>query len=217
MTVPLFLSLDGLDGTGKSTQTRLLVDRLRGADVTVTACADPGGTPLGAKVRELLLHGRATRIDPRAEAALFMASRAQLVDEVIRPALVRGEVVVCDRFLLSTVVYQGHGRIDAGRLGPDVLWDVGTTFTDGLLPDLTLVFDLPPDEAVRRRGRSPDRMESRDGDYFRSVRQGFLAEARRLADTHVILDASPPTDTVHTAVWAAVSPLLRARGHLTDV
>jgi dTMP kinase len=125
-------------------------------------------------------------------------------------------VVVCDRFLLSTVVYQGHGRRDAGGLGPDALWEIGTTFTDGLLPDLTVVFDLPPDEAVRRRGRSPDRMESRDDDYFRSVRHGFLAEARRRADTHFILDASPPVDEVHAAVWAAVTPLLRTRDHLTD-
>lgn len=216
MTSGVFLSLDGLDGTGKSTQARLLADRLRGLGVPVTACADPGGTPLGAKLRELLLFARDTSIDPRAEAALFMASRAQLIDEVIRPALVRGEVVVCDRFLLSTVVYQGHGRHDAGGLGPDALWEIGTAFADGLLPDLTVVFDLPPDEAALRRGRSPDRMESRDGDYFRAVRQGFLAEARRQADTHVILDASPPADEVHAAVWAAVSPLLRARGHLTD-
>ncbi|HET6574518.1 MAG TPA: dTMP kinase [Fimbriiglobus sp.] len=216
MTAGVFLSLDGLDGTGKSTQVRLLVDQLRERGVTVIACADPGGTSLGAKVRELLLFGRDTRIDPRAEAALFMASRAQLVDEVISPALVRGEVVVCDRFLLSTVVYQGHGRHDADGLDPDALWEIGTAFTGGLLPDLTVVFDLPPDEAARRRGRSPDRMESRDDDYFRSVRQGFLAEARRLEDSHVVLDASPAADEVHSAVWAAVTPLLQERGHLTD-
>ena len=215
MTAGVFLSLDGLDGTGKSTQARMLVDRLRSRGIAVTACADPGGTALGAKVRELLLFGRETHIEPRAEAALFMASRAQLVDEVIRPALVRGEVVVCDRFLISTVVYQGHGRRDAGGLGPDALWEIGTAFADGLLPDLTLVFDLPPDEAARRRDRSPDRMESRDSKYFESVRQGFLAEARRRAESHVILDASPPTDEVHAAVWQAVSPLLIARGHLT--
>ncbi len=216
MPAGTFLSVDGLDGTGKSTQARLLVERLRDAAVAVTACADPGGTPLGAKVRELLLFGRGTRIDPRAEAALFMASRAQLIDEVINPALVRGEVVVCDRFLLSTVVYQGHGRHDTGGLDPDTLWDIGTAFTGGLLPDLTLVFDLPPDEAARRRGRAPDRMESRDAEYFRSVRQGFLAEARRRADTHVILDASPPLEDVHAAVWRAVTPLLSARGHLKE-
>ncbi len=208
----VFLSLDGLDGTGKSTQARLLADRLRGHGIPVAQCVDPGGTPLGAKVRELLLFGRETRIDARAEAALFMASRAQLVDEVIRPALGRGEVVLCDRFLLSTVVYQGHARRPGEGLDPDDLWRIGEAFTAWLLPDLTLVLDLPPEEAARRRGRAPDRVEERGEDYLRRVRDGFLAEAARRSGI-VVIDVTPPAEAVHEAIWRAVSGLLRARGH----
>src|SRR4029079_7529803 len=142
-----FLSLDGLDGTGKSTQCRLLVDWLAGQKGPVTSCTDPGGTALGLELRQLLLHRREHRMAVTTEALLFMASRAQLVEEVIRPALDRGEVVVSDRFTLANVVYQGH----AGGLKPEDLWTVGRFVTGGLEPDLTLVFDLPPDIAVARR------------------------------------------------------------------
>src|ERR1700726_2574713 len=115
--MPLFLSLDGLDGTGKSTQCRLLCDWLRQQGREVTACVDPGGTALGERLREILLHHRGT-MEPAAEALMFMASRAQLVAEVIRPALAQGQIVVSDRYLLANVVYQGH----AGGLDVDLLW-----------------------------------------------------------------------------------------------
>ena len=137
MPSPVFLSLDGLDGTGKSTQCRLLVDWLRAQKVPVTACTDPGGTALGLELRNLLLHRREHRMAVATEAMLFMASRAQLVEEVIRPALERGEVVVSDRFTLANVVYQGH----AGGMNPADLWTIGSIVTGGLEPELTLVFD----------------------------------------------------------------------------
>src|SRR4051794_20572655 len=156
MARPAFVSLDGLDGTGKSTQCRLLVEWLSAQKVPVTACTDPGGTALGQELRKLLLFGREHRIATTTEAMLFMASRAQLVEEVIRPALEdRGEVVVSDRFLLANVVYQGH----AGQLNVEDLWAIGRFVTGGLEPDLTLVFDLPPEIAVARRNREADRME----------------------------------------------------------
>src|SRR5262252_1150310 len=131
MARPAFISLDGLDGTGKSTQCRLLVEWLTTQKIPVTACTDPGGTALGQQLRQLLLFGREHRIATTTEAMLFMASRAQLVDEVIRPALERGEVVVSDRFLLANVVYQGH----AGGLDVDLLWQAGALSTGGLQPD----------------------------------------------------------------------------------
>jgi dTMP kinase len=209
MPEPLFLSLDGIDGTGKSTQVRLLVEALRAGGAAVTSCVDPGGTELGAKLREILLHGRATAIDARAEALLFMASRAELVATVIRPALARGEVVVSDRFLLANVVYQGH----AGGLNPADLWNVGRFTTGGILPDLAIVFDLPVALARARRGRPADRIESRGADYDERVRNGYLAEARANPAGIAVVDASPDAAAVHAATLARVRPLLAARGH----
>ena len=204
----VFISLDGLDGTGKSTQCRLLVDWLRGCGLPVTPAVDPGGTAFGAKVRELLLHGRDEPFGPRAEAMLFMASRAELVDRVIRPALDRGEIVVSDRFLLANVVYQGH----AGGLPVDDLWAVGEFVTGGIEPDLTLVFDLPVDQVVSRLTGPADRIESRGDDYRGRVRAGFLTEAGRRPDRIIVVDASPPVGEVHQTVRAIVASHMIRRG-----
>ncbi len=208
MPRPAFISLDGLDGTGKSTQCRRLVEWLAGQKVPVTACVDPGGTDLGHRLRELLLHGRQHAMGMRAEALLFMASRAQLVDEVIRPALERGEVVVSDRYLLANVVYQGH----AGGLEPNELWAVGAMAAGGVEPDLTLVFDLPLDEAFARRGGEPDRVEGRDRDFHAAVKRGFTFEAGRRPDRHRIIDATPDPDAVGRVVRREVARLLTDRG-----
>jgi dTMP kinase len=188
MPRPAFISLDGLDGTGKSTQCRMLVEWLIAQKVPVTACTDPGGTALGQELRKLLLFGREHRIATTTEAMLFMASRAQLVEEVIRPALDRGEVVVSDRFLLANVVYQGHAyQGHAGALRAEDLWTVGRLVTGGLEPDLTLVFDLPPEIAVARRNREADRMEDRDADSYARVRTGFMFEAGRRPELHRVV------------------------------
>lgn len=208
MPRPAFVSLDGLDGTGKSTQCRLLVEWLTAQKVPVTACTDPGGTALGQELRKLLLFGREHRIATTTEAMLFMASRAQLVEEVIRPALDRGEVVVSDRFLLANVVYQGH----AGGLDPNDLWTVGRFVTGGLEPDLTLVFDLPPDIAVARRNREADRMEGRGADYYARVRTGFTYEAGMRPDRYRLIDATPDPDAVQREVRREVARLLAERG-----
>lgn len=208
----VFISLDGIDGTGKSTQCRLLVDWLRGQALTVTHCIDPGGTELGAELRKILLASRDKSMHMRAEALLFMASRAELFDRVIRPALGRDEVVVSDRFTLANVVYQGH----AGGLDPDELWTVGRFATHKLDPDLTLLFDLPVAAAAARRGRAADRMESRGVEYQQRVRDGFLLEARRRPDRIIVIDATPDPDTVAEGVLRVVVPLLRNRGYLTQ-
>jgi dTMP kinase len=204
--VSVFVSLDGLDGTGKSTQCRLLADWLRGRGLAVTECTDPGGTAVGGVVRELLLHHRA-ELALRCEALLFMASRAQLVAEVIRPALDAGRAVVCDRFTLANVVYQGH----AGGLDPRQLWDLGRFATGGLEPDLTVVLDLPPDAALARRRRPPDRFESRDAAYQVRVREGFLAEARSQPGRVRVVDASLPVEAVHERICEEVARVLEAR------
>jgi dTMP kinase len=199
-----FISLDGLDGTGKSTQCRLLADRLRSAGHAVTTCADPGGTALGDQLREVLLHRRGP-LTLTSEAFLFMASRAQLTAEVIRPALAAGGVVVADRFLLANVVYQGY----AGGLDPDELWRIGRFATGGLEPDLTLVLDLPVEAAGARRGPPSDRVEGRGRAYQLRVREGFLAEARRRPDRVRVVDASRPAEAVHEAVWKELAGLHR--------
>jgi dTMP kinase len=203
MTRGLFLALDGLDGTGKSTQCRLLAEWLRQAGRVVTQCIDPGGTPVGSRLRQLIFDSAVPLTFP-CEALLFMASRAQLVGEVIRPALERGEDVVSDRFVLANVVYQGH----AGGLDPAELWQVGRFSTGGLEPDLTVVLDLPPAAAEARRGRPADRIEGRDAAYHARVRSGFLAEAERRPERIRVVDASGTVEVVHRAVRAEVGRLL---------
>lgn len=197
---PAFISLDGLDGSGKSTQLVRLAERLRAAGRTVTTCIDPGGTDLGAKVREILLFGRQTQMSLRAEALLFMASRSELVERVIAPALARGETVLSDRYLLANVVYQGH----AGGLDPAELWQLGAFSTAGIQPDLTLILDLPVPVARSRQSPTRDRMESRDDWYFQRVRDGFLLEAHRRPELHCVIDATAHPDAVHEAIWAAI-------------
>lgn len=203
MTRGVFLALDGLDGTGKSTQCRLLAAWLRERGRPVVTCADPGGTPVGDRLRQLIFqpeHG----LNLTCEALLFMASRAQLVGDVIRPALEAGTDVITDRFVLANVVYQGH----AGGLDPQDLWQVGRFSTGGLDPDLTLVLDLPPAAARLRRGRPADRIEGRDAGYHSRVRAGFLEEARRRPDRVRVIDAGGSVEAVQQAVCEEVSRLL---------
>lgn len=203
MIHPPFIALDGPDGAGKSTQCRLLAEWLRGLGWAVAECTDPGGTALGAQLRNILLNHKGA-MALRCEALLFMASRAQLIDEVIRPALAAGQVVVSDRFLLANVVYQGH----AGGLDPARLWDVGLYAAGGLEPDLTLVLDLPLEASLARRKASADRMESRGADYHGRVRAGFLAEAQRRPDRIRVIDASAATDAVQESIRREVQSLL---------
>jgi dTMP kinase len=195
MAAAPFISLDGLDGSGKSTQCRLLAEWLRARGTVVTECTDPGGTAVGDVIRALLLDHR-RQMSLACEALLFMASRAQLTAEVIRPALDAGHVVVADRFLLANVVYQGH----AGGLDPNQLWHIGRLATGGLEPDLTVVLDLPVEAALLRRKGPSDRVESRDAAYHRRVREGFLSEARRRPERICVVDAAQPVEIVHERI-----------------
>lgn len=199
-----FLSLDGLDGTGKSTQCRLLADWLRGEGHPVVTCIDPGGTAVGERIRELLLEREMTLA---CEALLFMASRAQLVAEVIKPALDAGKIVLSDRFLLANVVYQGH----AGGLDPKQLWSIGHFATGDIEPDLTVVLDMPLEVASTRRTRPADRVERRDAAYHRRVREGFLAEAMRQPERIRVVDASGPVEAVQEAIRQEVARVLATR------
>jgi len=201
----MFLSIDGGDGTGKSTQAERLCEWLRQAGHDVLRCRDPGSTPLGEAVRELLLNRHDLAIDRRSEMLLYMAARAQLVEEVVRPALAAGKWVLSDRYVLSNVVYQGH----AGGLDVDTLWRVGRVATGGLMPDLTLVLDLPSKAAAGRLGGELDRMEQQGDAFHARVREGFLAEAAERPDEIVVVDASASIDEVQAAMRRAVETVAR--------
>jgi dTMP kinase len=197
----MFFSLDGPDGVGKSTQLVLIAEWLKSQGVSVITCRDPGSTSLGERVRAILLDRSSSPISPRAEMLLYMAARAQLVSEVIRPALDSGRVVLSDRYLLANVVYQGH----AGGLDPAELWRIGMTAVDGLLPRRTVILDLDPHAASARINRPPDRMEQRGLAYQARVREGFLLEARGRPDELIVVDASRPIDRVQDDLRAIIA------------
>jgi len=197
----MFLSIDDGDGTGRSTQTALLAEFLRRSGREAVVCRDPGSTRLGEAVRELLLSRTDLRIDRRAEMLLYMAARAQLTEELIRPALEQGKTVISDRYLLANVVYQGHaGGLDVGQL-----WEVGRAATCGLQPDLTVVLDMPAAAAATRLQRRLDRMEQQGDAFHVRVREGFLAEAAKAPERIVVIDASPPIDEVQSAIRKALA------------
>ncbi len=184
----MFVTFEGVDGSGKSTQARLLVEALRAEGRDVVATREPGGTELGERVRDLLLHGNG--LTPWAEATLFAAARAQLVEEVIRPALARGADVVCDRYLDSSLAYQGIGR----ELGVDRVLELNLVATGGLLPDRTFLLDLPVDEAARRRGGDSDRLEAEGSEFAERVGIAYRELAAAFPRRIVRVDATRPPE-----------------------
>jgi dTMP kinase len=201
----MFLSLDGVDGVGKSTQIALLVDSLREQGHQVESCRDPGSTELGEAIRQIVLHGQTTPIHRTSEMLLYMAARAQLVEEIIRPALAAGKVVVCDRFVLANVVYQGY----AGGLDVEELWSVGEVATGGLHPDLTIVLDMDVQAARTRMDRAPDRMEAQGVAFLEQVRNGFLIESQLSHERIVVVDAAQDRQRVQQDICRAVAELLK--------
>jgi dTMP kinase len=200
----MFFSLDGIDGVGKSTQIELFRRWLTEQGFPPVTCRDPGSTEMGERIRGLLLDPASERISLRTEMLLYMASRAQLVDELIRPALEAGRVVVSDRYLLANVVYQGH----AGGLDVESLWQIGAVATGGLTPDLTFVLDLDPAQAASRLSRELDRLEQQTADVTARRRAGFLTEAQRSPDRILVLDAARSVDEIQADIRRAAAPLL---------
>ena len=179
----VFFSFDGIDGGGKSTQLKLFCQWLAEQGREPVVCRDPGSTPAGEEIRKLLLAADdAIPIAPRSEMLLYMAARAQLVDEIIRPALEAGRVVVSDRYLLANVVYQGYG----GGLAVDAIRQVGQVAIDGVEPDCTFLLDIDPAVALARMGRALDRVENRGAAYRERLRAGFLAEASADERVHIV-------------------------------
>ncbi len=196
----MFIAVDGGDGAGKSAQIAQLTNWLQSRGREVALFRDPGDTPLGDALREILLARQDLAICPESETALFMAARAQLVRDKIRPALASGKIVLVDRFLLSTVVYQGYA------VGSDVetIWRFGTRLTGGLLPDVTFVLDCPVDVAFGRIRRTKDRVESKGDAFHRRVRDGFLqavADWERYAVGKVfVVDASQTPEQISAEI-----------------
>ncbi len=196
-----FIVFEGGDGAGKTTQIQRLAARLRAQGRTVVVTREPGGTPLGAQIRELVLHGE--HVDPRAEALLFAADRAHHVATLVRPALERGEVVLQDRYLDSSVAYQGQGR----DLVPEQIRDLSLWATRELQPDLTVLLDVDPGVGRARRGAVHDRLESEADEFHARVREQFLAMAAAAPERYLVLDASRPRAELADRIAARVAEL----------
>ena len=212
----LFITFEGTEGAGKSTHIRLLAERLRQLGRTVRELREPGGTPLGEEIRHLLKHHPAGRgMTPETELLLMNASRAQLVREVIRPALDAGEVVLCDRFFDSTVAYQGHGRgLDLKLVESVIAAAVGET-----RPDLTLLLHVPLSVSESRRlsrqnsqSAPADRFEESDRAFFERVERGFQAIATTEPKRVLVIEASRDIESIAADIWSHVEPLFK-NGH----
>jgi dTMP kinase len=201
----MFFAFDGGDGSGKSTQIRLFTRWLTEQGHEVVTCRDPGSTPLGEAIRRLLLDRDDLSIGRTSEMFLYMAARAQMVEEVIRPALEAGKVVVSDRFLLSNVVYQGC----AGGLPVPTLREIGQTATEGILPHMTFVLDISLSQAAARRDRPLDRMEREGEEFHERVRRGFLEMAEQMPQETVVIDASGSIDQVQEHIRRAAEAVLK--------
>ena len=198
----MFVTFEGVDWSGKSTQAGLLAGWLAEQGRSVVATREPGGTPLAEAVREVVLHGH--DMTPWAEAALYAAARADHVEHAIRPALERGDDVVCDRYIDSSVAYQGFAR----GLGEDRVLELNLMVTRGLLPVCTFVVFLDADEALRRGSGEPDRIEREGAGFMRKVDEGFRALAERFPERIVSLDGARSADQIAEEVREHVRPLL---------
>ena len=194
MTDGLFIAFEGGDGAGKSTQVALLREALEAAGRTVTVTRQPGGTTLGREIRDLVLHG--DHVAPRAEALLFAADKAHHVDQLIKPALDRGEVVLTDRYTDSSVAYQGAGR----DLGAQEIHDLNMWAVDDLVPDLTVVVDVSAQEGRRRRGDVHDRLEAEEDTFHEAIRAHYLAMAQGNPQRYVVVDGTLSPDEIHARV-----------------
>jgi len=202
----VFVSFEGGDGVGKSTQVALLGHHLAALGREVVVTREPGGTPLGLELRRAVLHGE--HLDPRTEALLYAADRAHHVASLLRPALVRGAVVLTDRYLDSSVAYQGTGR----GLGADEVEDLSLWAVQGLLPHVTVLLDLDPAVGLARLTGDPDRLESAGDEFHRRTRAAFLARAAADPDRWLVIDASRPAEDVAALVRARLAPLLGTAG-----
>ena len=199
----LFITFEGADGCGKTTQLTLLDEYFNKAGRKTLLTREPGAGILGAKIREILLNYDG-EVSPNCESFLFLADRAQHVEGMIKPALEEGTIVLCDRYTDSTLAYQGYGR----ELDMERIKYLNNLATSGLKPDLTIVFDVDIETSLSRIGKSKDRMESAGVDFFNRVRRGYLEIAKQEPDRVKIIDSSDTIENVHKKVVEIVESLV---------
>lgn len=204
-----FISFEGPEGSGKSTQVAALAEHLRALGQDVLTTREPGGTAIGDQIRDILHNVDNRGMQPAAELLLLAASRAQIVAEVVRPALAQERLILCDRYVDSTLAYQGYGH----GLDLDALRQITTFATGGLLPDLTVLLDIDSDAGLRRRRASGEwnRLDAYDLEFHRRVRQGYHALVASEPERWVVVDASQPADRVRDQIWAAIQERLVLR------
>jgi dTMP kinase len=202
----MFITFEGIDGSGKSTQIQLLKKMLEERNHVVTTLREPGGNILSEQIRQLLLDSK-EQVDPRCELLLFTAARAQLVSSVIRPALEAGKIVICDRYIDSSVAYQGYGR----GLSIESIESINDFATAGLIPDITFIFDLSVDDAAKRAGfrsndnqTKPDRMERSGDAFFERTKQGYLDIAKKSDRNIFIINANDALNDIREQVESIV-------------
>lgn len=197
-----FITLEGPDGAGKTTQLAMLLSAAREAGIDVVSTREPGGTPVGDAIRGLLLDPQYGEIIPLTEALLYAASRAQLVQEVIKPALAAGKLILCDRFIDSSLAYQVFG----GGLDFDFVWYTNLAAVDGCLPDKTFILNIDPQIGLKRRGAAAaDRMEQKSLTFHRRVQQGFLQLAKRFPERLTVIEADRSAADIFAEIWQQVS------------
>jgi dTMP kinase len=206
----VFISLEGIEGTGKSTQVRLLAGKLRSRGLSITETAEPGGTSISLRIREILLSLDSRGMTPVTELLLYNAARVQHIEEVIMPALNKGDIVITDRFSDSTIAYQGYGR----EIDLKLIASLDAIATNRLRPDLTILLDIDAETGLRRNreANKEDRLELEDISFHDKVRRGFISLAAKEPERIQLLDCSAGIEEVHTKIADTVADFLRTRG-----
>lgn len=200
----MFITIEGPEGSGKSTVANIIVRRLEQLGYDVVHTREPGGTPIAESIRNVILDKSNTNLDARAEALLYAASRRQHLVEKVWPALKEGKIVICDRYLDSSLAYQGGAR----GLGVDNILNINMFATEGTFPDVTLLFDITPEEGLKRiaanANREVNRLDLEKIDFHHKVRQTFLELADKYKDRYIIIDASKPLENVVEQAWEQI-------------